>query len=94
MPRKAKELTAIEVRNLTAPGLHFVGGVAGLALQVNDNGARSWILRVQIGTKRRDMGLGGFPDVPLAQAREDARSARAKIKAGVDPIGKRPAKAC
>lgn len=86
MPRKAKELTAIEVKNLTSPGLHFVGGVAGLALQVNDNGARSWILRVQIGKKRRDMGLGGFPDVTLAQAREDARAARTKIKSGVDPI--------
>lgn len=86
MPRKAKELSALEVRNLTSPGLHFVGGVAGLALQVTATGARSWILRVQVGTKRRDMGLGGFPDVGLAQAREDARVARAKVRAGVDPI--------
>jgi hypothetical protein len=39
-----------------------------------------------VGNKRRDMGLGGFPDVPLAQAREAARRARDKVKAGVDPI--------
>lgn len=87
MPRKAKELSALEVnRDLTAPGLHFVGGVAGLALQVTDRGARSWVLRVMVGGKRRDMGLGGFPDVTLAGAREAARVARDKIKEGIDPI--------
>lgn len=36
--------------------------------------------------KRRDMGLGGYPDVTLAGAKEAARISRVKIKAGVDPI--------
>jgi integrase len=66
--------------------MHFVGGVDGLALQVLPSGGRSWILRMTIGSKRRDMGLGGFPDVTLAQAREAAREARAKVRAGIDPI--------
>lgn len=74
------------MKNLTEPGFHFVGGVAGLALQVLPTGGRSWVLRVTIGTKRRDMGLGGYPDVPLTQAKEDARAARTKIRAGIDPI--------
>ena len=39
-----------------------------------------------VGTKRRDMGLGGFPDVTLAGAREAARVARDKIKQGIDPV--------
>jgi integrase len=86
MARKAKELGALEVARLDRPGLHFVGGVAGLALQVMPFGARSWILRVMVGGKRREMGLGGFPDVTLAGAREAARAARAKIKEGIDPI--------
>ncbi len=86
MARKAAELGALEVGRLDKPGLHFVGGVAGLALQVTVGGTRSWILRVLIGGKRRDMGLGGFPDVTLAGAKEAARAARAKIKEGVDPI--------
>lgn len=87
MARKAKELGALEVnRDCTSPGLHFVGGVAGLALQVMPSGARSWILRVMVGGKRREMGLGGFPDVTLAGAKEAARAARAKIKDGIDPI--------
>lgn len=86
MARKAKELGALEVGRLNSPGLHAVGGVAGLALQVTDKGARSWILRVLIGGKRRDMGLGGYPDVTLAGAKDAARAARLKIKEGIDPI--------
>ena len=86
MARKARELGSFQVQNLKEPGLHFVGGVAGLALQVLNSGGRSWILRVMVGTKRRDMGLGGYPDVTLAQAREAAREARAKIRSGIDPI--------
>ncbi|MDP2851853.1 MAG: tyrosine-type recombinase/integrase [Gallionella sp.] len=86
MARKAKELGALEVGRLTASGLHAVGGVAGLALQVTDRGARSWILRAMVGGKRRDMGLGGYPDVTLAGAKEAARVARAKIKDGIDPV--------
>lgn len=86
MPKKAKELSALEVRNLSEPGTHFVGGVAGLALKIKDTGSKSWVLRAMVGAKRRDYGLGGFPDVTLAMAREAAREARAKIKAGIDPI--------
>ena len=86
MGRKAHELSALEVARLKKPGLHAVGGVAGLHMQINQNTARSWILRAMVGTKRRDMGLGGFPDVTLAGAREKAREARLKIEHGVDPI--------
>lgn len=86
MGKKAVTLGALEVSRLTAPGLHFVGTVAGLALQIAPTGARSWILRIQVGGKRRDMGLGGYPDVTLADAWKAAREARATAKSGVDPI--------
>ena len=86
MGRKAKELGPLAVSRLTTPGLHFVGGVAGLAMQVSATGARSWVLRVTVGSKRRDMGLGGFPDVTLTGARDAARVARAKAREGIDPI--------
>lgn len=89
MPKKARELSATAVRRLARPGLHPVGGVAGLALQVRDTGARSWILRATVGERRRDIGLGGFPDVPLAQARDRARDAREQIGRGIDPVGER-----
>ena len=86
MGRKAVEKGAVVVARLTKPGMHFVGGVDGLALQVLPSGGRSWILRMMVGGKRRHMGLGGYPDVPLTHAREKARAARAKVEQGVDPI--------
>ncbi|RCV87503.1 tyrosine-type recombinase/integrase [Billgrantia montanilacus] len=91
MPKKARELTAVEVKRLTEPGLYAVGGVAGLHLQVVKTGARSWVLRAMVGSKRRDIGLGGFPDTTLASAREKARVAREKIQQGIDPVADRRA---
>lgn len=90
MPKKAKELGPLAVKQLAKPGAHAVGGVAGLMLKISSAGARSWILRARMGgLKVRDMGLGGFPDVPLAEAREKARAARSKISEGDDPIRER-----
>jgi integrase len=86
MPRKARERSALEVKRLTQPGLYFVGEVPGLALQVLPSGGRSWILRSVVGNRRRDMGLGGFPEIGLAEARNRAREARNKVRAGIDPI--------
>ena len=86
MPKIAKQLTAIEVSRLKAPGKVFVGGVPGLLLQVTDSGARSWILRVTVGNRRRDVGLGAYPAVTLAQAHEKARQARESINQGNDPV--------
>lgn len=86
VPKITKELSAVEVARLTASGFVSVGNPPGLSLQITPTGARSWILRVKVGTKRRDMGLGAYPGVTLAQARQKAREARASIDAGNDPI--------
>lgn len=91
MPKLARELKALEVARLIAPGLHFVGVVPGLALQVTATGARSWTLRVVVGGKRRDMGLGGYPGVTLAMAHQKAREARELIRQGIDPIARQQA---
>ena len=68
-----------------------VGGVAGLYLQVTPNGGKTWVLRATLAGKRAEMGLGGFPTVTLAQARDKAREARAKIEQGIDPLAERKA---
>lgn len=92
MPKKAVELGPLAVSRLKAPGLHPVGGVSGLRLDVKKTGARSWILRVMIAGRRCDKGLGGYPDVSLAVARESARRIRNLIAEGVDPIEEARAK--
>lgn len=86
MVRRADELGALAVGRLKEPGMHAVGGVSGLYLQIAPGGTKSWILRVTVGVKRREMGLGAFPEVSLAAARDKARAARAKVEQGQDPI--------
>lgn len=92
MPKVAPEMNALAVSRLSAPGLHFVGGVPGLILAVAPSGGRNWLLRVMVAGKRREIGLGGFPAVPLAMARERAREAKGKIWAGVDPLEEKAAR--
>jgi integrase len=94
MPKMAAELSAIDVKRLAHPGgkrnvLFSVGGVPGLHLQLTPRDGRSWVLRVKMGELRRDIGLGGFPAVTLAHAREKAREARDKIGRGIDPVTER-----
>ena len=85
MPPK-RELTALEVKRISDPGFHSVGGATGLYLSVGKGNAKSWVLRIVVGAKRRDIGLGGLKDVPLAKAREKAREARELVRSGQDPV--------
>lgn len=91
MGKVAKPLTAIEVGRLEEPGYHAVGVVPGLHLQVTAGGAKSWVLRVVVGAKRREIGLGPYPAVKLAQAHEQAREMRDLIAQGVDPVERKRA---
>lgn len=96
MPRIANELTALDVKRLVHPGgsgnaIFSVGGVIGLYLQITPGGGRSWVLRIKVGARRRDIGLGSYPTVTLSQARDKAREARAKIERGIDPVEERRA---
>lgn len=79
-----KTLTAAQVKSLKEPGLHRAG--VGLYLSVKSSGRRSWIQRVLINGKRRDIGLGGYPDISLAQAREQNARNRIDIADGLDPL--------
>ena len=62
------------------------GDGRGLFLYVKRSGARSWVLRYQVAGRRRDLGLGPYPAVSLAMARERADEARRLIAEGGDPI--------
>ncbi|MEY4644738.1 MAG: hypothetical protein RLZZ596_1569 [Pseudomonadota bacterium] len=97
MPKVAKELSAIEVKRLNKPGWSAVGGVSGLLLQVKANPdtlevtSRSWILRIQVGGERQHVGLGPYPQVSLAEARDQARKLSLEAKGGVNLLARKRA---
>ena len=67
------KLNAIHIKHLKA-GKHGDGD--GLTLLVKESGRRSWVVRVKTADGRRDIGLGAFPAVSLAAARQLAAAAR------------------
>lgn len=90
MPKIAKELKPAAVQALKHAGgsghtFHAVGGVQGLLLQITATGGRSWIMRARIAGARKHFGLGGYPEVSLAEARRRAADVRDAIKTGADP---------
>ena len=68
-------------------GSHSDGG--GLILRLSSSGAANWMHRYQMNGKRRDMGLGSYPVVSLADARAKVAEARKLIAVGTDPITER-----
>ena len=83
MPR----LTSAKVKTITKPGMHGDGN--GLYLNVTSSGSRSWIQRMMIGGRRRELGLGGYPATGLAEARALALANKAFVRAGRDPVAER-----
>ncbi len=82
-----KPLTALAVRQLTAPGRYSDGN--GLYLVVDPSGARRWLLRIVVQRRRRDIGLGSARLVPLSTARETAIEMRRVARDGGDPVAER-----
>ena len=80
-------LSATGVRALKEPGRYSDGG--GLHLFISKARRKSWVHRITIDGRRRDIGLGGFPSVSLAQARERAAANRAAVVGGRDPLADR-----
>lgn len=80
-------LTVVKVKSVTEPGRYSDGD--GLMLKVKPGGSKSWVLRVQVDGKRRDIGLGSAKTVSLAEARQAADELRRKLARGIDPIAER-----
>lgn len=89
-----KKITAKTIDAMLKPGRHAVGD--GLYLQVvkakeaGDPPTRSWLFRyTALDGKRREMGLGGYPTVGLAEARQTLAEAAKLVRAGGDPVNHR-----
>ena len=85
------KLTALSIKAICEPGRHGDGD--GLYLHVAPTGTKSWVQRIVINEKRRDIGLGSYPTISLAQARSLAAANRSAVSEGRDPLAeKREAK--
>ena len=80
------KLTARKVETAKA-GKYGDGG--GLQMAVAPGGARKWVLRFLWQGRPREMGLGSYPEVGLADAREKALAGRRLARSGIDPIAAR-----
>ena len=80
-------LSATRVKGLEEPGRYADGG--GLHLFISKAGGKSWVQRIMVGGRRRDIGLGAFPSVSLARAREKAAANRAAVADGRDPLAEK-----
>jgi len=78
------KLSAVEVAKSKGPAVLHDGG--GLYLRVSASGAKSWVFRFQLDGRRRDMGLGPFPDISLSDARARATERRKLRHDGIDPL--------
>ena len=81
-----KALSAAFVRSAPS-GRHADGN--GLYLFVQPSGTRSWVQRLVIRGRRRELGLGAATLVPLAKAREQALANRMLARSGGDPLSEK-----
>ena len=80
-------LSARKIESLSKPGMYSDGGT--LFLRIAPGGSRQWVQRLTVKGRRRDIGLGGYPLVSLAEAREATFNNRKLARAGGDPIEER-----
>ena len=78
------KLTAAKCRALSEAGRYGDGNT--LFLVVAPRGSKSWVQRLTVRGRRRDIGLGGYPLVSLAEAREHAEDNRRIARKGGDPL--------
>jgi integrase len=86
---RAKNRLSAKFMKAPTVGKHCDG--AGLWLVVREDGGAQWVLRVTVHGRRREMGLGGYPALGLADARKLAGRWRDVAAAGRDPIKEREA---
>jgi integrase len=79
-----KDLTALQVKALTAPGAWRVSRC--LYVQITDTGSRSWLMRYMLNGISREMGLGPCDLLTLAEARAKVSEYRRLLLEGIDPI--------
>ena len=91
---RPQRLTAAFARTVTEPGVYSDGrGAHGLRLVVRSRSAggvrKSWAQRLSINGRPLNLGLGPYPVVTLADARDQALANARDAYRGLDPRGDR-----
>jgi hypothetical protein len=89
MARITDRLVAKAAAMAKQPGMYPDG--SGLYLRIAPGGSKSWILRYRHGGRRHDIGLGPYPLISLADARQRANQRRRLLVDGIDPLAQRRA---
>jgi integrase len=84
MPKRAAGLTARKVETIRKSGRHADGN--GLYLVVKPSGAKSWVFLYTLHGRRHEKGLGGYPALSLAAARQRALHEREIVAGGKNPL--------
>ena len=84
------QLTYFDIKRFNKPGRYADGN--NLYLLVEPTGSKRWILRLTVGNRRRDMGLGNIKLVSLKNARELAIHYKSQSRSGLDPFIERKKK--
>jgi integrase len=78
------KLNSTKVNTLKEPGLYSDGGC--LHLRVAPGGSKQWVFRYSLGHRTRDYGVGPYPTLSLAEARDRAHGLRKLLLDKIDPI--------
>ena len=88
MAKQIKPLSATQISKAKPKEKEYsLGDGDGLLLRIKPNGTKSWLFNYThpVTKKRKNLGLGSFPEISLASAREKTRGMRQLVAEGIDP---------
>ena len=85
MGKHIEKLSDVQIRRWIKAGSPVAKADGdGLTFTLSSAGTAAWVLRYRYGGKSRELTIGRYPDKSLAQARDDAKKARANVQDGID----------
>lgn len=88
MVKRIKPLAVTQINNAKPRDKEYsLADGNGLYLRITPNGTKAWIFNYihPVTKKRKNIGLGKFPEITLASAREKCRTMRQQVAEGIDP---------
>ena len=90
MAKTTHLLNDIQIKSWIARGAPLARSDGdGLTFTLSGAGTASWVLRYRVGSRRREVTIGNYPDIALSLAREKARAMRVAIDGGQDPAAEK-----